>query len=46
MKLPQLVTYTKTSIYCTTILTFLNMKIRHYIEKCAKNVKYEKATTP
>ena len=46
MKLPQLVTYTKTSIYCTTILTFLNMKIRHHIEKCAKNVKYEKATTP
>ena len=45
MKLPQLVTYTKTIIYCTTILTFLNMKIRHYIGKYAKNVKYEKATS-
>ena len=45
MKPPQLFTYTKT-IYCTTILTFLNMKIRHYIGKYAKNVKYEKATTP
>ena len=43
MKLPQLITYTNTMIYCIANLTFLNKQISHYIGKYANHVKYENA---
>ena len=45
MKLPQLITYTKTINYCSTNINILGMQIRHHMAKKAKNVKYENATT-
>ena len=39
MKLPQLITYTKTMIYCITNLNILYMQIRLYIGKYAKKLK-------